>query len=160
VIRKEVFNGVTEISRVDFFSFFQGFHDKVFKNPKIHKSAFRKTGLILLDPSIVLNKIKKYRLIQAARPVTPPPRLLHTASSPPLLSSSPGFNTPPPQTPTNWHKYSTPLTLQSRKKGVEYIRGRQLSAIEGTPITPSVIRVMDKVEKASKTSMLAGALST
>jgi hypothetical protein len=29
-----------------------------------------------------------------------------------------------------------------------------------TPITPSVIRVANKVEKASKTSMLSGALST
>ena len=29
-----------------------------------------------------------------------------------------------------------------------------------TPITPSVIRAADKVEKASETSMLSGALST
>jgi hypothetical protein len=27
VVRKEIFNGVTEISKVDFFSFFQRFHD-------------------------------------------------------------------------------------------------------------------------------------
>jgi hypothetical protein len=32
--------------------------------------------------------------------------------------------------------------------------------MEGIPLTPSVIRVQDKVEKASMTSILAGALST
>jgi hypothetical protein len=52
------------------------------------------------------------------------------------------------------------LTLCSRKQGVEYIKKRYFDAIEqGLPITPSVIRVSEKVEKASETSILAGALS-
>lgn len=41
---------------------------------------------------------------------------------------------------------------------VEYIRKRNTQAMDGTPITPSVIRVANKVEKASLTSMLAGEL--
>jgi hypothetical protein len=32
--------------------------------------------------------------------------------------------------------------------------------MQGTPITPSMVRVQDKIEKASETSMLTGALST
>jgi hypothetical protein len=34
-----------------------------------------------------------------------------------------------------------------------------LQAIDGTPITPSVLRVQDKVEAASKRSILSGALA-
>ena len=93
-VRKQVFLGAKEISRTDFFAFFQRFHDKTFKNPRIHKSAFRKTGLIPLNPQVVLSKLKEYQALQ--RPKTPP---LIQRSSPPLPSSSPGFNTPPPP---NW----------------------------------------------------------
>ena len=32
--------------------------------PKLCKSAFRKTGLVPFNPSVVLNKIKEYRGIQ------------------------------------------------------------------------------------------------
>ncbi|KIM94488.1 hypothetical protein OIDMADRAFT_75280, partial [Oidiodendron maius Zn] len=60
-VRKQVFMGAKEISRTDFFAFFQRFHDKTFKNPRIHKSAFRKTGLIPLDPQQVLLKLKEYQ---------------------------------------------------------------------------------------------------
>jgi hypothetical protein len=55
-----VFHSVREISRVDFFAFFQRFHDKTFKNPRIYKSAFRKIGLIPYNPILVLSKIKEY----------------------------------------------------------------------------------------------------
>lgn len=156
-IRREVFQGAREITRVDFFSFFQRFHDKTFKNSRIHKSAFRKTGLIPLNPELVLSKMKEYQAIQkSVRPQTP---LLIERSSPPLLSSSPAFTTPPPLR-SDWHKYNTPLTMRSRKLGVEYIRKRQFDAVDqDLPITPSVIRVFQKVEKASETSMLSGALS-
>jgi vacuolar-type H+-ATPase subunit E/Vma4 len=50
--------------------------------------------------------------------------------------------------------------MRTRKKGVDYIRSRTVEAIQGVPITPSVVRVQDKIEKASETSMLTGALST
>lgn len=151
-IRKQVFLGAIEVSRTDFFSFFQSFHDKTFKNPRIHKSAFKKTGLIPYNPLLVLEKMKEYQAIQ--RPRTPPQR-----SSPPIPSSSPVFNTPPPL--SNWDQFQTPLTIRARKRGVEYIRKRQFDALEGRiPLTPSVIRVSEKVEKASETSILAGALST
>jgi hypothetical protein len=51
--------------------------------------------------------------------------------------------------------------MRTRKSGVEYIKKRQFESIEqGVPLTPSVVRVAEKVEKASETSMLRGALST
>jgi hypothetical protein len=152
-VRKEIFNSATEISKVDFFSFFQRFHDRTFKNPKIHQSAFRKTGLIPFDPSVVLEKMKEYQALQMPEPVVETPSSL-------LLSSSVGFTTLP-LTPTNWNLYTTPLTMRSRKKGLEYVRSRTVSAIDGDiPITPSVLRVQDKVSQASERSMLAGALAT
>jgi hypothetical protein len=51
--------------------------------------------------------------------------------------------------------------MRTRKSGVEYIKKRHFESIElGVPLTPSVVRVAEKVEKASETSMLRGALST
>jgi len=158
-IRKEIFNGATKISKVNFFAFFQTFHNKVFKNRQIATSVFRKTGLIPLNPTVVLTKMKEYhKILKESRlqTPTPPPR----QSSLLLPSSSPAFTTPPPQTP-NWNEYSTPLTLRTRKRGFDYVKERNIAAMEGvTPITPSVIRVADKVENASQRSMLAGALAT
>ena len=85
--------------------------------------------------------------------------MVETPSSP-LLSSSIGFATLP-STPTNWNLYSTPLTMRSRKRGLEYVRSWTISAIDSDiPITPSVLRVQDKVAQASERSMLARALAT
>jgi hypothetical protein len=95
VVRKEIFNGATDISKVDFFLFFQRFHNRTFKNPKIYQSAFRKTRLILFNPSIVLKKMKEYQGLQAQTTQ----EVIQTPSSL-LLSSSIGFTTPP-LTPTN-----------------------------------------------------------
>jgi len=51
--------------------------------------------------------------------------------------------------------------MRSRKKGLEYVRSQTVSAIDGDIlITPSVLRVQDKVSQASERSMLARALST
>jgi hypothetical protein len=89
-VQKEIFNSATEISKVDFFLFFQRFHNQKFKNPKIYQSAFRKTGLILFNPLIVLKKIQGKQATQT---------VIETPSSL-LLSLSVGFTTPP-VTPTN-----------------------------------------------------------
>ena len=51
--------------------------------------------------------------------------------------------------------------MRTRKSGVEYIKKRHFESIEqGVPLTPSVVRVAEKVKKASETSMLRRALST
>jgi hypothetical protein len=51
--------------------------------------------------------------------------------------------------------------MRSQKKGLEYVCSRTVLAINGDiPITPSVLRVQDKVSQASEQSMLARALST
>jgi DDE superfamily endonuclease len=152
-IRREVFQGAREISRVDFFAFFQRFHNKTFKNIRIHKSAFQKTGLIPYNPILVLSKMKEYNA-RHVRPQTPP-----ILSSPPPPSSPLAFSTPPIQ--VGWSQFNTPLTIRTRKSGVEYIKKRHFESVEqGVPLTPSVVRVAEKVEKASETSILRGALST
>ena len=74
--------------------------------------------------------------------------------------SSDGFVTLPPQ-PSNWDLFNTPLTLRLRKQGIKYVRSRTIAAINGDiPITPSVLRVQDKVSQASERSILAGGLAT
>ena len=90
VVRKEIFNGATEISKVDFFSFFQRFHNQTFKNPKIYQSAFRKTGLIPFNPLVVLERDERISsYIQIPEPV------IETPSSPLLSSSSRICNSTP-----------------------------------------------------------------
>ena len=104
-----------------------------------------------------MKEYQKY-LKERPRTPTPPPR----ESSPILPSSPPSFATPPPpHTPqTNWMEYSTPLTLRTRQKGVDYISERIKAAIDGILVTLLVIRVQDKVEQASQRSILARALAT
>jgi hypothetical protein len=121
-----VFQGAREISRVDFFAFFQRFHDKTFKNPRIHKSAFRKTGLIPYNPILVLSKMKEYYTLYTrpqTLPVIPQSSLLLLPSS-----SPPVFNTPPLQ--ASWSQFNTPLTMRTLKLGVEYLKKRQFESIE------------------------------
>lgn len=150
-IQKEVFLGTQEITRTDFFSFFQSFHNKTFKNPRIYKSTFKKTGLIPLDPLLVLSKIKEYQALQRLQ--TPPCRSLPAI----FQSSSLVFDLSLLQIGDN---YNIPLTICSRKQGVEYIRKRYFDAIEqGLPITPLVVRVADKIKKVSEALMLSGALA-
>jgi hypothetical protein len=67
--------------------------------------------------------------------------------------SEPTFATPPPPP---WHEFNTPITNTGRRKGVDYIKLRMLA---GT-ITPTVIRVQEKVEKAADRMILRGQLST
>jgi hypothetical protein len=109
--------------------------------------------LIPLNPLIVLEKIREYQALQMLELVMKTPSSL-------LLSSLVGFTTPP-LTPTNWNLYTTPLTMRSQKKGLEYICSQTVLAIDGDIlITPSVLQVQDKVSQASEWSMLARALST
>jgi hypothetical protein len=151
-VRQEVFMGAKELDKTDFFRLFQSFYNKSI-TPHICKSAFRRTGLIPYAPEKVLNKLQSYQATEIHELTT------IQSSSPP---SSPGFATPPSTPPsTNWLEWPTPLTLRTRKKGVEYIQERQKQAIQGTtPLTPSITRVFSKIEKASLTSILSGALST
>lgn len=67
--------------------------------------------------------------------------------------SEPGFATPPP---CPWCYFNTPITNTERKRGSEYIRSRIIAG----PLTPVIIRVMEKVDKASDRMIVAGQLST
>jgi hypothetical protein len=113
-IREEVFLGATEISKTDFFSFFQKFSDKTF-TPKLCKAAFRKTGLIPFNPKLVLDKMKAYRGIQNAVEAE------EVAIS---RESTPGFATPPPRP---WSEFTTPITNTQRKRGSEYVKERMIA---------------------------------
>lgn len=70
----------------------------------------------------------------------------------------------PPPIPTpelSFVKWPTPLTIRTSKKGVEFVRKITLAAIERQkPVIPSAIRVQDKLESATRSSMLIGTLAS
>ena len=139
-LQEEVFFGATEITKADFFALFPKFSTKTF-TPKLCISAFRKTGLIPYNPSVVLDKMKEYSGVQDV----------------PTVESSDdesiGFATPPPPI---WPEFKTPITNTSRRRGQEYVTER----LKAGDITPTVIRVQEKVIKAGDRMVIAGQLST
>jgi len=157
--------GAETMDKKAFFAIFQRFWDKVFNSRIIARNSFKKTGLIPLNPEVVLSKMKEYKQLQKqqkrrVRTPSPPTSLVRQSS--PLFPSSPAFATPPPRTPSptiNWNEWDTPLTIRTRRKGVEYVHGRIEAALSGTPITPSVKRVQEKLEGAAERSILSGALA-
>jgi hypothetical protein len=135
-LREEVFLGATEMTKIDFFSFFQRFSDKTFTT-KTCISAFQKTGFIPFKPSVVLDKMKAMGGIQEETTAR--------ARSKELLFSSDSesvFATPPPP---DWIQFNTPITNTQRRRGSEYVRARATIGL----LTPTAIHVMDKVEKGS-----------
>jgi hypothetical protein len=149
--------GAETIDKKAFFAMFQRFWDKVFNSSTIARNSFLKTGLIPLNPELILSKMKEYKQLQKqekrqARTPTPPTSPIRQ-SSPIFLSSPPAFATPPPRTPSppiNWAEWDTPLTIRTRRKGVNYVKERIEAALSGTLITPSVKRVQDKIEGAAE----------
>jgi hypothetical protein len=122
----------------------------------VYASGFRRTGLIPFNPQIVLDTMKEYKAQQHIKEPPNSPRSISSWSeSPDMFATLSQL----PQ-PTNWNNWSIPLTMRTYKKGVDYIQSWTVEAMQGTPITPSVVRVQDKIKKASETSMLTGALST
>ena len=142
-IQNEVFHGLTEMSKTDFFSIFQAFSDHTFA-PKRIQSAFRKTGLVPYDPAIVLDKMKEYGGIQVE---------IEEEGSSLSDDSEPAFATPPPRP---WTEFRTPITNTQRRRGSEYIQSRVRS---GEPLTPIAIRVMEKVEKGTDQLVISGRLA-
>ena len=140
----------------------------MFRSGTIARNSFRKTRLIPVDPEIVLTKMKEYKQLQkqekrAARTPTPPTSPVRQSSLV-LPSSPPAFATPPPRTrtpppPDNWASWDTPLTIRTRRKGLAYVAQRIDDAINGTPLTPSVKRVHDKVERAAERLIISGGLT-
>jgi hypothetical protein len=53
--------GAEIINKKAFFVIFQRFWDKVFNSHIIARNSFKKTGLIPLEPEVVLSKIKEYK---------------------------------------------------------------------------------------------------
>jgi DDE superfamily endonuclease len=137
-LREEVFYGANEITKADFFNIFARFSTQTF-TPELCKSAFTKTGLIPFNPDLVLDKMKVYGGIQEY----------------PLVGSdnkeSNAFATPPP----SWAEFCTPVTNTGRRKGQEYITNRLIDGL----ITPTVIRVQEKVAKAGDCMVSAGQLA-
>jgi hypothetical protein len=136
-----VFLSATEISKTDFFSFFQRFFDKTF-TLELCKSAFQKTGLILYNPLVVLRKMKQFGGIQE-----------NIREKELSKDEEPAFATLPPP---DWTQFNTPITNTQRKRGSEYVRSRAITR----PLTPTAIRVIEKVEKASDKLILQGQLAT
>jgi hypothetical protein len=55
--------GATQFNK-DFLAIFQTFWDKVFNSKRIAQNAFKKTGLIPLEPLVVLEKMKDYKQLK------------------------------------------------------------------------------------------------
>jgi hypothetical protein len=122
---------------------------------KTIQSSFRKTRLIPLDPSIVLKKLKIYQGKQEVQ------ALKDSDSEGSRSDRSEVFTTPPPRTllPT-FVDWPTPLTMHTRMKGSEYVKGHMQAVIGNEqPLTPSVAHVQNKLEKSAQQLMLSGALS-
>jgi hypothetical protein len=141
-LREEVFYGATEITKTDFFFLFNKFSDRTF-TLKLCKASFRKTGLIPFDPDVVLLKMKQYGGIQETQ-----------RKESPLSSeeSEPAFATPPPRP---WAEFTTPITNTGRRRGSNYVFER----LKAGTITPTVIRVQEKVSKSADQMILSGQLA-
>ena len=57
-LRREVFMGAETMDKKAFFAMFQRFWDKVFDSRSLARNSFKKTGLIPLNPELVLSKMK------------------------------------------------------------------------------------------------------
>ena len=68
-INNSVQTGDKTFTKVEFLNVFNGFRQQVFKTTTI-ESAWKKTGLIPYNPSIVLNKVRE--ILPPPRPATPP----------------------------------------------------------------------------------------
>jgi hypothetical protein len=134
-----VFYGATEITKTDFFSMFNTFSTKTF-TPQLCKAAFRKTGLIPYNPSIVLDKMKEFGGIQEAQ---------ESSSDD---DSKPAFATPPLRP---WKEFKTPITNTERRRGSDYVTVR----LKAEDVTPTLIRVQEKVSKSADQMVLSGQLS-
>ncbi|RKF66069.1 hypothetical protein GcC1_111001 [Golovinomyces cichoracearum] len=108
------------------------------------RSSFSKIGLIPLEPVLALKRLKLYQSCQSLRYDQESESGVNTLSS----------RTPSPPTFVDWPCH---LILHSRQKGVDYVRKRNLGAINNLqPLTPSVIRTKISLMRF----MLAGVLST
>ena len=58
--------------------------------------------------------------------------------------------------PRPWNEFNTPITNTGRRRRQDYV----IERLKGGVITPTVIRVQEKVAKASDIMVLAGQLST
>ena len=138
-VRKMVFYDTTKITKTDFFSIFDKFSTKTFTS-KICKAAFKKAGLIPFDPLVVLLKMKEFGGIQ-------------DQSRKESIDDNPiEFATPPP---SSWSEFNTLITNTGRR-GIKYVQ----DCILAGPITPTIIRVFEKIEKAADLLILKGQLST
>jgi hypothetical protein len=142
---EQIFLGTTDVAKDDFFAIFQHFSDRTFKG-QIAQSAFKKTGLIPYQPSVVLDKLDSYGALDTQERTSTPDE---------EADDSPAFATPPPPA-IDWSNFDTPITHTQRRRGALYITSRaQLGAL-----TPTAIRVMEKVESATERMLLKGQLAT
>ncbi|KAI1000805.1 hypothetical protein K3495_g7393 [Podosphaera aphanis] len=122
--------------------------------PDIAISAFRKSGLVPVDSSYALKKLKLYREDIGEDNVA---GFLDEDQEVYLPST--------PQTQRhifhNWNRWPTPTDMPSRKDGYDYIQRRLDLAMDGGElITPSVRRVTQKLESSGQRAMLKRGLAS
>ena len=140
-LRYYVFIGEDEVSKADFFVIFQGFSNVNWLE-KLYRLAFRKTGLIIYKPQIVLNQINTY-----GKPI-------EKTLEPKDLDEEPAFGTPPPRLIS---QFTTPITFTGKKRGADYIDVR----LTNGPflLIPTFKRVKLKVDKYIDRELNSGLLT-
>jgi hypothetical protein len=134
------------MTKADFFAQFQRVTDRTWTE-KLCRSAFRKTGLIPLDPEVVYEAIRKkgYHFQEEILALAPEESLSD--------ESEPAFTTPSAR-PILCHEFDTPITNTTRKRGIKYLNNRDDQAV-----TPTARRVRQKCDKAADTMVLKGQLA-
>jgi hypothetical protein len=131
--------GGVDYKRTDFLASFQSMRDQTFK-PHIIRSAFENASLIPFNPSIVLGKLEIFTTLE---------RQLGPENSDDELAFEVDF--------TRIRTPNSPLMYQAC---TDFIERRLAQSITNELIlTPTVARVIEKREKASKIAKLSGQLA-
>jgi DDE superfamily endonuclease len=132
------FGGI-DYKQTDFLASFQKMRDLTFKE-RVIRSAFEKSGLYPFDPSAVLSKLREF---------SSPEQRLRTDDSEDELYFEVDFK-----------NISTLYSLHMYEACTNFIRERLAKGIETRlSLSPTVARVYEKREKASKTLKLSGQLA-
>ncbi|KAF4447314.1 hypothetical protein F53441_9138 [Fusarium austroafricanum] len=186
ILLREIADGATDFNKADFLFYLQEVHTRTTKRSTII-SSWQKTGIYPFDPEVVLarmiNPLSSLSLEVAEESlpgyisrgsssthssdnnsemseegdVTPPRELHHSNRRDQEIRL---MSTPPPR--LNWIEMNTPqLKMRQIRQYEEYVALRiECSIASGTPLTPSVSHVNEKVRKAHTTLAVNGITAT
>jgi hypothetical protein len=101
-LRANVFLGISEISKNEFFRFLRKVSDKVYTSKKC-ANTFKRAGLVPFNPQVVYDAMERYGGFIRVVEVVP--------EEVDLRESTLGFGTLPPP---DWTRFTTPRNLEQR----------------------------------------------